>query len=404
MSSSCKLPVSLEESLLQLIEEHGSDQLESTLHQICQNQKVSAEDASSNRKDIITSNREQEVLLHQAILDASFDAMFAIDPENGIIQMVNQAAVEVFGYSDPSELVNRNIRMIVGAQHAARHDHYIQGYHNRHMKQQQQQQQQKEQGPARAHHLMGNLGELPARRKDGSEFPVHVGLRRVPMDFGKDWVVGFVRDISDKKESEQWKQESASLQVQHERDSILHEKDQKIRAAILDASFDAMFAINTYGIIQQVNRAAVKNFGYESEEELLGQNISIVVGGGHGKHHDAYLKKYRETGETHIIGSMREVTARRKNGEEFPVILGIEVIPDVVDENDDDKSQSLLVAFIHDITEQKKATELEIEIRAAEELLANMLPEEIAKRLKSDPTHMADHHDQATILFADIVG
>ena len=97
---------------------------------------------------------------------------------------------------------------------------------------------------------------------------------------------------------------------------------------------------------------------------------------------------------------MREVYARRKNGDEFPAILGIERIEDREDEND----EPLLVGFVHDVTQQKKATDLTIEIRAAEELLSNMLPDEIATRLKSDPKHIADHHEKATILFADIVG
>lgn len=124
----------------------------------------------------------------------------------------------------------------------------------------------------------------------------------------------------------------------------------------------------------------------------------LPLSAAHTDHHDDYLRHYRETGETSIIGSMREVRARKKNGEEIPVILGIERIE--AEESD----EPLLVAFVRDITEQKKATEMEIEIRAAEELLTNMLPEEIASRLKLDPRHLADHHDKATILFADIVG
>lgn len=129
-------------------------------------------------------------------------------------------------------------------------------------------------------------------------------------------------------------------------------------------------------------------------------NLYVLYVGGHTKYHDDYLRHYRETGETHIIGSMREVKARRKNGEEFPVVLGIERI----EAGQSDSDEPLLVAFVRDITEQKKATEMEIEIRAAEELLCNMLPKEIANRLKLDPQHLADHHENATILFADIVG
>ena len=114
---------------------------------------------------------------------------------------------------------------------------------------------------------MGSLREVPARRKDGTEFPVIIGIRRVELDDDDNHplLVAFVRDITHQKEAER---------LQHQ---CL--QDQKIRSAILDASFDAMFAINTYGIIQMVNRAAVEQFGYDSREELLGHNIHRIVGG-----------------------------------------------------------------------------------------------------------------------------
>ena len=119
--------------------------------------------------------------------------------------------------------------------------------------------------------------------------------------------------------------------------------------------------------------------------------------GGHATHHDDYLKKYRETGVTHIIGSLREVKGRRKNGEEFPVILGIEQIHgEGEDLTYDENKEELLVAFVRDITQQKKATELEIQIRSAEELLHNMLPAEIAGRLQADPSHLADSHENVS--------
>mgnify|MGYP007080216710 CR=1 FL=1 len=52
-----------------------------------------------------------------------------------------------------------------------------------------------------------------------------------------------------------------------------------------------------------------------------------------------------------------------------PVILGIERIGQYGAE---ESEEPLLVAFGRDITEQKGSTEMEIEIRAAEELLCNI--------------------------------
>lgn len=316
----------------------------------------------------------QDQRIRSAILDAAFDPMVSINLD-GSIQMVNEATIKVFGYDSAKDLVGKNVDCIVGGGFATGHDGFLKKY--------------KETGKT---NLIGSLRELPAKRKDGTEFPVIIGIKRVDREDSKNpLMVAFIRDITERKETER---------LQHQ---VI--QDQKIRSAILDAAFDAMFAINTYGIIQMVNRAAVKQFGYKSTEELLGQNIKIIVGGGHAGKHDDYLKSYRETGITRIIGSMRELQGRRKNGEEFPIVLGIEQIEN--EDGDltyDENKEELLVAFVRDITEQKRATELEIDVRSAEELLHNMLPEEIAGRLKADPHHLADSHEDASILFADIVG
>ncbi len=47
--------------------------------------------------------------------------------------------------------------------------------------------------------------------------------------------------------------------------------------------------------------------------------------------------------------------------------------------------------------------ELEEEQRKSENLLLNILPKDIANRLKSGETNIATKHDDVSILFADIV-
>jgi two-component system sensor kinase FixL len=91
-----------------------------------------------------------------------------------------------------------------------------------------------------------------------------------------------------------------------------------------------------------VNRAAVKVFGYKDERELVGKNINIIVGGGHAQFHDSYVDVFRETGQMHkLMGSMREVPARRKDGSQFLVCIGLECVEQEGDE-------SVLVAFVRD--------------------------------------------------------
>ena len=56
------------------------------------------------------------------------------------------------------------------------------------------------------------------------------------------------------------------------------------------------------------------------------------------------------------------------------------------------------------ISKEIERLHLEVDKRASEKLLDNVLPKEVATRLKNDPGHLAEHHPNATILFADIVG
>ncbi|CAB9497931.1 Sensor protein FixL [Seminavis robusta] len=270
-----------------------------------------------------------------AIIDASFDSLFAIDL-NGCIQFANQTAAQVFGY-EKEELIGSNISCIVGGGHAASHDGYLQKY--------------KETGVT---NLMGSMREVQARRKDGTEFPVKLGIKRVYRQ-NNDLLVAFIRDITEQK-----KAEALQSKVQ---------EDQKVRAAILDASFDAMFAINLEGKIELVNLAAIKQFGYDSQEGLVGNNIDMIVGGGHARSHNQYLKKYKDTGVERLMGTLREVKGKRKDGSEFPCIIGIKRV-----DRNGSSDNPLMVAFIRDITKQKEADALQLRVqedKSQEDLVGN---------------------------------
>ena len=71
-----------------------------------------------------------------------------------------------------------------------------------------------------------------------------------------------------------------------------------------------------------VNTAAEDSFGWK-RHEFLGSNISMVCGGDHGAKHDAYISRYLATGDTRVIGKNRELIAKRKDGSEFPIELGV---------------------------------------------------------------------------------
>ncbi len=92
--------------------------------------------------------------------------------------------------------------------------------------------------------------------------------------------------------------------------------------AIVETITDSVIIIDELGIIQLINPAVEKLFGY-TRSELVGQNINRLMPSPDHERHDDYLRKYSETGIGGIIGQGREVHARAKDGTLFPVHLAV---------------------------------------------------------------------------------
>jgi len=98
--------------------------------------------------------------------------------------------------------------------------------------------------------------------------------------------------------------------------------------AILEHAVEGILTIGEDGIIQTINPAAVKMFGYTADE-VIGENVAILMPESDGKKdrgylHDGFLQAYIETGHAKILGiGPREVTARRKDGELITVELNV---------------------------------------------------------------------------------
>ncbi|KAL9180589.1 hypothetical protein ACHAXT_011042 [Thalassiosira profunda] len=306
---------------------------------------------------LLSAKNDEGKNINLGILDASFDALFVID-NCGIIQQVNETSTEVFGWTR-AEFIGQNISMIMTSDVAANHDQYLQNYLRTGIKK-----------------MIGTQREVTAQRKDKTTFPCVLGLSQA-RETGL--FCGFIRNISSEKAHQS---ETLAKNLRMEK--------------ILDASFDALFVINSRGIIQDVNEKCTTVFGW-TREEFIGQNISMIMPEGHAKRHDSYLEAYIRTGFKKMIGKQREVEAKRKDGTCFPCILGLSEVTN-------NGVRECFVGFIKDVTVQKSLMIAKAEQEASEELLHNILPEHIAHRLKQDPSHIADHYENTTILFADIVG
>lgn len=111
---------------------------------------------------------------------------------------------------------------------------------------------------------------------------------------------------------------------------------------------DAVIALDRQSLIQLFNPAAQRIFGY-TQEETQGQRVQMLMPEPYAGEHDGYVARYERTGEPRAIGRVREVSARRKNGEVFPMELSVTEVS-----TDDDLRY---VAFIRDVSERVRLQE-----------------------------------------------
>ncbi len=116
---------------------------------------------------------------------------------------------------------------------------------------------------------------------------------------------------------------------------------------VVEASIDGIITIDERGVIESVNPAAMRIFGY-STEEMVGRNVSILMPDPDRSGHDRYVGNYLQTGAARIIGIGREVVGLRKSGERFPMDLAISEVR-LAD-------RRIFTGWVRDITD-RKATE-----------------------------------------------
>jgi len=126
--------------------------------------------------------------------------------------------------------------------------------------------------------------------------------------------------------------------------TALGESEPTLRA-ILDASLDAFILIDATGVIRMWNSRAETLFGW-TEAEAVGQRLSqTIIPERYRERHEEGLARYRATGEGTLINRRVEITARHRDGREFPVELAIAPI--------EQPEEPLFGAFVRDITERR---------------------------------------------------
>ena len=96
--------------------------------------------------------------------------------------------------------------------------------------------------------------------------------------------------------------------------------------SLIETTQDAVVSIDRQARIVLFNPAAQRIFGYQPEE-VVGQKVNMLMPEPYTSEHDGYIERYERTGEAHAIGRIRTVTAKRKNGETFPIEFSVAKIP-----------------------------------------------------------------------------
>ena len=257
----------------------------------------------------IDQNFLDQVERTRAILDTVVDGIITISAQ-GIIETVNPAALGIFGYTE-DELIGQNVKVLMPEPYKKEHDGYL------------------------AHHIqtgekkvIGIGREVEGKRKNGQVFPMELSVGEMEVS-GVKMFTGIVRDITERK--------------------FVESRQQEVEArtkAIIETVVDGIITINMQGIIETVNPATLRIFGYQ-DHEMIGQNVKMLMPNPYHDEHDGYLKHFADTGERKVIGIGRDVQGQRKDGSVFSLELAVSEMSV--------NGKRMFTGIVRDVTERKQA-------------------------------------------------
>jgi two-component system, LuxR family, sensor kinase FixL len=247
-----------------------------------------------------------------AVLDASDDAIIATDL-TGKVFTWNRGAERIYGYS-AREFIGRSLGELLSASHRSEHASILERIAAGSRIE-----------PHDAVHVV----------KGGHHIDVMMTVS--PIRDAGEHVVGVAVTVRDQT-------------AQRRTERNLRSSEARGRA-IIETAVDAIILIDRRGCIEAFNPAAERLFGYPAHE-VMGRNVSMLMPEPYSAEHDHYLRRYSMTGERHIIGIGREVTARRRDGTTFPGHLSVAELSI--------EGEVKFTGIVRDLTERVK---LEIKLR-----------------------------------------
>jgi PAS domain S-box-containing protein len=281
------------------------------------NQSLRAEmEARSYAEERLRRMMDSQRLAGEAKIGAYFEAAaqaIIVAARDGTIQLVNRRTEEMFGYTR-AELIGQSLEILIPARRRALHAvHRAEFFRDPGIR------------------PMGANLDLAAVRKDGTEFPVEIGLSYVETESGV-LAMALVSDVTERKRHE------AELA---RKTTALRSNEEQLRS-YLEAAAQAFVVASEDGQIVMVNHAAEEMFGH-TREDLLGRGLDLILPSIYRDvapdQHAAYLAGPRRR----VLG---EIFGRRKNGAEFAAEVGLSTVetPDGM----------LALALISDVHERKR--------------------------------------------------
>jgi PAS domain S-box-containing protein len=285
-------------------------------------------------RDITARKHFQDALIEsekrtRLIIESSLSAIVIMD-SYGLITDWNRQAEKMFGWSRNEAIGQRLEDVIIPSRFRNAHRQGLQHFLHTGI------------GP-----LLNQLIEHVAMRRDGAEFPVELSIS--PLKLGNAYIFsGFIHNITERK------------RLEH-----------RFRQAV-ESSPNAIVMVNQSGTIEMVNTQTETSFGY-SRTELIGQPVEILVPERFRSAHIGFRHAYLAAPVSRSMGVGRDLYGLRKDGAEFPVEIGLNLI--------DSEEETLILSTIIDITARK---ETEKSIRQAQVNLAIAQNEiKIAQRIQS---------------------
>jgi PAS domain S-box-containing protein len=147
----------------------------------------------------------------RAVANGVIDGIISADVA-GTILSVNRATSQIFGYT-ASEMVGQNLRMLMPSPQREAHDGYMQRYVDT--------------GEKR---VIGQIRELEAVRKDGTVFPIELGVSDLQLP-NRRMFIGVIRDVSETRRIQrQLADDAARLQRYHDES----EREQELAMSIME--------------------------------------------------------------------------------------------------------------------------------------------------------------------------